>query len=475
LRMTEEVFYYLSDDIHRGEDTSNGSGKVWCLWRIVEIFLPKSIKTGIRASPRIRSSHLKFCLLVNILHIGDLIGLTYCATHLLESGPSAHILFGFEFAILLASIVSIQALYGLHFLDGVVGLMQRIVLDKPDENDGDANQNDNEEEMQGNQQFPPRNRQETDSFILKKIQAVIKQIAFFWRDHRATASFAVELMAVAATFLFSLILFVVVFTIYGLPINIIRDLYVAYSKLRSRLSSFASYRRLTSNMNTRFKSITTEEQLDQTGRTCIICRDSMDIHGVNGDCKILPICGHGFHKHCLREWLTQQQTCPTCRGDIQKNEDRARAEEKRRTQEERNNESVSSPVPPEDVSRDTDPAQPTIAESTKDADNITEFVEGKSRDVVFPCLYLYKVVSLRGAPVVSFNHPDDSQHTYQKTRRVIETGKLVACTEIKWQSWDKIEKQKSTASCAGAGLFLKSPDGWIQEHDVCKLLELHSK
>ena len=34
----------------------------------------------------------------------------------------------------------------------------------------------------------------------------------------------------------------------------------------------------------------------------------------------LPGCGHAFHKHCLRDWLVQQQTCPTCRSDIAANE-----------------------------------------------------------------------------------------------------------------------------------------------------------
>lgn len=472
LRMTEEVFYYLSDENQHGRDNIH----IWWIWKGIGIFIPKWIKTYIYAAyiktPRIRSSHLKFCCLVSLLHLSDLGALTYCATQLLESGPSAHILFGFEAAILLASIISIQALYGIHIFDGVVTLMQRIALDNLDDDcDGNPTPHNTDEGTIGeeDQQSPQQNQQTNDSIIFSKFKAAIQRIAFFWRDHRATATFAVELMAVAATFLFSLILFVVVFTIYGLPINIVRDLYMAYSKLRSRLSAFASYRRLTSNMNTRFKSITTEEELEQTGRTCIICRDLMDIHGVNGDCKILPICGHGFHKHCLREWLIQQQTCPTCRGDIQKNEDRARAEEKRQArQEEENNDRASRAVPPEEVIRDTHIAQASITESATNVD---------SEDVVFPCLY--KVASLSGAPVVSFYNPDDtaavsSSRTHQKVLRVIKTGKLVACTERKWHSWDRTEENEFNLSSAGAGMYLKIPDGWVQEHDVSKFLMLNS-
>ena len=36
------------------------------------------------------------------------------------------------------------------------------------------------------------------------------------------------------------------------------------------------------------------------------------------------VCLFSFHKSCLREWLVQQQTCPTCRGDIAAMEARQR-------------------------------------------------------------------------------------------------------------------------------------------------------
>mmetsp|Transcript_25355 Transcript_25355/g.51833 ORF Transcript_25355/g.51833 Transcript_25355/m.51833 type:complete len:172 (+) Transcript_25355:229-744(+) len=121
-----------------------------------------------------------------------------------------------------------------------------------------------------------------------------------------------------------------------MPINIFREVYVSYQNLRRRLQAFASYRRLTSNMNERFESVTDDAELEEAGRTCIICRDAMTA-GHGGRCKKLPGCGHMFHGHCLREWLVQQQTCPTCRADIGANEARARAERRaveRREEEE---------------------------------------------------------------------------------------------------------------------------------------------
>jgi len=414
------------------------------------------------------------------LLICDLGALTFCATKLLETGPSSHILFGFEAAILLASVLSVQALYNLHVLDGVVTLMQRIVLDKGDSNDDtDSVQENTNAENTGEEENPlgtPLVANEKKSVFRRTIQ----QMSFFWRDHRATATFGIELMAVAAKFLFNLLLFIVVFTIYGLPINIVRDLYIAYQKLRNRLSSFASYRRLTSNMNTRFESITTEEELEQAGRTCIICRDVMDIHGINGDCKKLPICGHGFHKHCLREWLGQQQTCPTCRADIQVNESRARAEERRRREENDNSEERNDTVISEDtdngaavcipVRNNTDVAESNVTEPNQDTvcgtdikmkgnSGVTEVKKKVHSNLIFPCLY--EVVAPSGTPVVHFENRIDiveDSGEKKKIERVVKAEALIVCTERKWYK--------------GEGSYLKIPNGWVKESDVKRILPL---
>ena len=53
----------------------------------------------------------------------------------------------------------------------------------------------------------------------------------------------------------------------------------------------------------------TEDEIREAGGICIICRDDMS------EGRRLP-CGHVFHFACLRLWLQQQQSCPTCRQDI---------------------------------------------------------------------------------------------------------------------------------------------------------------
>jgi len=188
----------------------------------------------------------------------------------------------------------------------------------------------------------------------------VERLANPWRDRRATLSFAIELQAQAAKFLFYVVFFAIVFTYYGMPINIFREVYVSFQQLRRRLIAFNTYRRLTHNMEARFEDIKDEEELDRLGRTCIICRDQMDLLG---GCKKLPGCGHAFHTHCLREWLVQQQTCPTCRADIAANEARRKKElERERAAAER--EAAEVPVGDANDVTGTDAARPADGAGT---------------------------------------------------------------------------------------------------------------
>lgn len=109
-------------------------------------------------------------------------------------------------------------------------------------------------------------------------------------------------------FISYVIFFTIIFTYYGMPLHIVRDLWTSYVNLKRRLIIFTKYRKLTANMNERFPDATPEE-LAACEHTCIICRDAMD----GG--KKLP-CTHIFHLECLRLWLQHQQSCPTCRADI---------------------------------------------------------------------------------------------------------------------------------------------------------------
>lgn len=353
LRMTEEVFVYPDDedddnnvdvDIvnrdarHRSFDSFGG--RSWW-WHRLDLL------------PRLRLTHVCYYSLVVVLLAIDVLAVAHCALSVATHGPSVDILFGFEAAILLVSGLSSMGMYHLHVIDGVMGVFQHLAeggerprlplggMANVDDTQGTTpglgaeGREDVREGGQRSPQDPLRQdggEEETDGArevstrTRTLARKLVERLANPWRDRRAMLSFAIELQAQAAKFLFYVVFFAIVFTYYRMPINIFREVYVSYQQLRRRLIAFNNYRRLTHNMEKRFDSIKDEEELDRIGHTCIICRDSMDCLG---GCVKLPGCGHAFHKHCLRDWLVQQQTCPTCRSDIAANEARAKKEKER--------------------------------------------------------------------------------------------------------------------------------------------------
>ena len=45
---------------------------------------------------------------------------------------------------------------------------------------------------------------------------------------------------------------------------------------------------------------------------CVICQEAMETSGAA--CQ-LP-CAHQFHRECLKPWLVQRNTCPSCRYEV---------------------------------------------------------------------------------------------------------------------------------------------------------------
>lgn len=113
-----------------------------------------------------------------------------------------------------------------------------------------------------------------------------------------------ELVSDIIRFVIYFCFFCLVFSQYGLPIHILRDVYISFLSCQKKLISFIQYIRLTNNFDSRFENATAEELIH--AGNCLVCRESMD----SG--KKIP-CGHVFHLECLRMWLQHQQTCPLCR------------------------------------------------------------------------------------------------------------------------------------------------------------------
>jgi hypothetical protein len=263
-------------------------------------------------------------------------------------------------------------------------------------------------------------------------------------------------------------------TYYGVPINLLREVYVSFLALKDRLWAFLKYRQLMASMN-RFADVT-DEQLDEAGRTCIICRDEMH----KEDCKQLPACQHLFHKSCLREWLCQQQTCPTCRSDISTMDDHHDHNHENGVAADRNrvDEPEQQEAPNDDPGDEhemweehlvlpREEEEEEIPEFVDEQDNRNEedsasrpgkkapFVEQTAADNDYHSLpALFRVVREAGAPVWDVGNDTSFE------MRTVPFGVVVLCKELKELAIDGAQT-----------VMLRIPDGWIPEDSV---LHVHS-
>ncbi|KAI1423742.1 hypothetical protein F5Y12DRAFT_755854 [Xylaria sp. FL1777] len=115
------------------------------------------------------------------------------------------------------------------------------------------------------------------------------------------------------------VFFAILMMFYGLPIHIMRDLFMTARSFVKRLGALMRYRKALQDMN-KYPDATHED----LGRedTCIICREEMrpwDPSAIGAversRPKKLP-CGHILHFGCLKGWLERQQVCPTCRRSV---------------------------------------------------------------------------------------------------------------------------------------------------------------
>lgn len=146
----------------------------------------------------------------------------------------------------------------------------------------------------------------TVSTFIKYVFHVFDMLMDGQWENRAVYTFYLELVRDLLHLSLYLCFFLVIFLNYGVPLHLIRELYETFRNFRIRVADYVRYRKITSNMNTRFPDATPEE-LNSSDATCIICREEMTT------AKRL-LCGHLFHVHCLRSWLERQHTCPTCRA-----------------------------------------------------------------------------------------------------------------------------------------------------------------
>lgn len=203
--MTEEVFRYPDEDDADHERNGNTPEENLRL-------------AWYRRLPSARLSHLKFYAFLQLLLFCDILAVAQCALSVATKGPSVDILFGFEAAILLVSALMTQGLYHLHVVDGVMGVFAHLAEGSHHHNaigelaeaseHGGSDEATREGEGAGDRDQAQQQQQQPKSFA----KLFVERMANPWRDRRATLSFAIELQAQAAKFLFYVVFFAIVFT-----------------------------------------------------------------------------------------------------------------------------------------------------------------------------------------------------------------------------------------------------------------------
>lgn len=196
--------------------------------------------------------HVRAVLLLMFLGMVDAVLVHIAYNTVMQSGASVQLVFGFEYAILLTIVVTIQMKYVLH------------IIDLRSEN--------------------PWDNKAVYLLYTELITGFIKTVLY--------SSFMVIMIKV-----------------HTFPLFAIRPMYLTLRGFKKCISDVIMSRRAIANMNTLYPDATPEE-LQQGDNVCIICREEMTT-----GCKKLP-CNHIFHSSCLRSWFQRQQTCPTCRMDV---------------------------------------------------------------------------------------------------------------------------------------------------------------
>ncbi len=126
-------------------------------------------------------------------------------------------------------------------------------------------------------------------------------------EHKGLYILYLEFMTDLSRLIVFTTFFFILLSQFGLPLHIIRQLWITFNSVRSKTFELLRYRRAMATLPTRFAEATPEEL--QNAETCIVCRDALTTG------RRLP-CGHILHMECLRGWLERSQQCPLCRESV---------------------------------------------------------------------------------------------------------------------------------------------------------------
>lgn len=264
------------------------------------------------ANPRLFHARLSTSLVLSVLF--DAFMVRYCLRTILQDArPGMMVMFGFEYVLLFIVSASTLGRYALSIVELAIIHRQtqaraaaRLIAREQARQaaEGDAAQPTADEEDDDDDDVPGWEEKGRWVFYLDLFTDFIKSVVYLG-------------------------FFLILIAFHGIPIHIMRDLFMTFRSLIKRVNDFLQYRNATRDMNARYPDATAEELGRES--TCIVCREEMrpwvqpgadgaqDANQRRVDERSRPKklpCGHILHFSCLRSWLERQQVCPTCRRPV---------------------------------------------------------------------------------------------------------------------------------------------------------------
>jgi E3 ubiquitin-protein ligase synoviolin len=143
----------------------------------------------------------------------------------------------------------------------------------------------------------------TTTFIRLSLHIVDDRNQHRW-ENKGKYKFYLEIFSDLLQCILYMGFFVIILWFYGIPIHLVRELFITLRSFKKTISDFLRYRKLVACLDERYPNATAEEIARDP--QCIICYDDMA-----EEAKKLP-CGHIFHKHCLKSWMERNNKCPYC-------------------------------------------------------------------------------------------------------------------------------------------------------------------
>ncbi|KAF1929077.1 uncharacterized protein M421DRAFT_420303 [Didymella exigua CBS 183.55] len=263
------------------------------------------------ANPRLFHTRLASSLLLSVFF--DVYMTQYCVSSILSAArPGVMVMFGFEYVLLAIASISTLIRYILSLVEIVITQRQERATDEAQRI---AREQARQQAAAEGAEAPAEEEDEADEIDVPGWEEKGRWI--FYLD------LATDFVKASVYMGF----FTVLMTFYGIPIHIMRDLFMSVRSLIKRINDFIKYRNATRDMNTRYPDATGDDLSREN--ICIVCREEMRpwnppvAEGAQPGRRMderqrpkkLP-CGHILHFSCLRSWLERQQVCPTCRRPV---------------------------------------------------------------------------------------------------------------------------------------------------------------